>query len=60
MNETVKSCFLCVHGCELCCNGDILCAKKGILSCDKPCRKYEEDLTKVSIRKKRSIKVSAN
>ncbi len=60
MNETVKSCFLCVYGNELCCSNDIICLKRGIISEDKPCRKYKEDLTKISVRKRRSIKLTTD
>jgi len=60
MEETVKSCTTCVFGNVLCCSEDILCFKKGVLSDDAPCKKYQEDLTKRIVRKKRAIKINAD
>ncbi|MBO5454223.1 MAG: hypothetical protein J6A69_09710 [Clostridia bacterium] len=60
MEETVKSCTTCVYGNVLCCNNDIVCAKKGVMSEDSPCRKYEEDLTKRVVRKRRTVKITTD
>ncbi|MBQ2284752.1 MAG: hypothetical protein II244_03710 [Clostridia bacterium] len=55
--ETVPMCETCVYGNKIVCTDNIICKKYGVLEEDKPCRKYELDLTKKQVRKKRTIKL---
>ncbi len=48
-------CALCVHARLLNDNEHVLCDKKGIVPIDFSCKKQQTDLTKVNIRRKRTI-----
>lgn len=50
-----KICGLCVHARILNDTEHVLCDKKGIVPIDFTCKKQQTDLTKVNIRRKRTI-----
>ena len=52
MNET---CAVCVYAKMLTDDDHVLCEKKGLMPKDARCRKQQTDLTKIHIRRKRTI-----
>lgn len=50
-----KICAVCIHAKLLNDNEHALCEKKGIVPLNHSCRKQQTDLTKINIRRKRTI-----
>lgn len=58
MTETVPICETCIYGTKLSCTNEVLCRKYGIVFGDGVCKKYQLDLTKKTVRRKRKPKLS--
>ena len=54
--ENINVCNTCVYATILV-TDEILCSKYGVLNNCDACKHYKEDLTKVQIRKKRTVKL---
>ena len=55
--ETIPMCETCIYGNKIICTDNIICKKHGVLEDATPCKKYQLDLTKKEVRKKRTIKL---